>query len=228
MNPPPEALIHKLLATPLSGADIEARSFAAIEAELPAAGLDAQQWEVVRRLVHTSGDIPLACQVCFSARAISSAVAALRRGCSLYADSQMIRAGLSVPLLQQLHSDYSRASIACHVADADVAAQARQQGLPRSYFALRKAAPKLQGAVVLFGNAPVALLELNRLIMEEGLQPALVVGMPVGFVHVEESKEELMASGSPYIVLQGRRGGSPLAVAVLHALARLALPAAAG
>ncbi|MGC7880269.1 precorrin-8X methylmutase, partial [Desulforudis sp. 1190] len=94
-------------------------------------------------------------------------------------------------------------------------------GLPRSLFAVRMARPILEGGIALVGNSPVALLELNRMIREGEVRPALVVAMPVGFVHVEESKRELMELDVPYICLAGRRGGSTLAVAALHALAML-------
>ena len=100
--------------------------------------------------------------------------------------------------------------------------EALREGLPRSLFAIRKARPQLDGGIVVFGNAPVALLELNRMIVEEGIRPALVIGMPVGFVHVVESTEELSTLGVPFIAIEGRRGGSTLAVATLHAICTLA------
>jgi precorrin isomerase len=222
-NPPSTTrpLVYDLYAQPLSGAEIEHRSFAAIDAEADRSAFSDAQWQVVRRLIHTSADFSLAGQTHFSDDAFSSCIAALERGATLYADSNMIRSGLSVARLQQIYPAYERASILCHVADADVASQAKNSGLPRSLFAVRKAAPHLDGGIILIGNAPVALLELNRLILEEGVRPALVIGMPVGFVHVQESKEELKNTGVPYIVINGRRGGSPLAVACLHALCAL-------
>jgi precorrin isomerase len=158
----------------------------------------------------------------FSPDAIDAACQALRAGAPIYADSNMIRAGLSLARLQRVCPAYRMDSILCHVADADIADQARQAGLPRSLFAVRKAIEKLHGGIAVFGNAPVALLELNRLIQETGLRPALVIGMPVGFVHVVESKQELMAMNIPWITIEGRRGGSPLAVSVVHALGELA------
>jgi precorrin-8X/cobalt-precorrin-8 methylmutase len=88
---------------------------------------------------------------------------------------------------------------------------------------VRKARRILHGGMAVFGNAPVALLELNRMMMEENLRPAFVVARPVGFVHVVESKEELMSLDIPYIAVAGRRGGSPLAVSVIHALCSLAV-----
>lgn len=216
-------LIHELLANPLSGEQIEARSMATIDREAPPHPFTPEQWPVVRRMVHTTADFSLLEYVRFSPDAIEAARGALRGGAPIYADSNMIRAGLSMARLQRVCPDYRPESILCHVADCDVAAEARQTSLPRSLFAVRKAADKLQGGIAVFGNAPVALLELNRLIQETGLRPALVIGMPVGFVHVVESKQELMDIGVPYITLEGRRGGSPLAVSVVHALCGLAV-----
>lgn len=215
-------LIYDLLENPISGQQIEDRSFATIDAEVPSHSYSAAEWQVVRRLIHTTADFSMSDLVRFSPQAITSAISALRSGKLIYADSNMIRSGLSVARLQQQNQSYTRESIICHVADSDVAAEAKESGLPRSLFAIRKAGKKLDGAIVLIGNAPVALLELNRMAEEENIHPALVVGMPVGFVHVLESKEELMRSKLPFVVLEGRRGGSPLAVATLHALCIIA------
>ena len=215
--------IYQLLNRPMTGPEIEARSFEIIDSEAPGrCGFPADQWEVVRRMIHTTGDGALAASVKFSADAIASGIAALRRGAAIYADSNMIRSGLSLARLHSVHEGYAPDRIACHVADPDVAREALNEGLPRSLFAIRKAKPQLDGGIVVFGNAPVALLELNRMIVEEGIRPALVIGMPVGFVHVVESKEELASLGVPFIAIEGRRGGSTLAVAALHAVCTLA------
>ncbi|RLB77582.1 MAG: precorrin-8X methylmutase [Deltaproteobacteria bacterium] len=215
-------LIYDLLENPLSGQQIEDRSFAAIDAEAAAHSYSAEEWQVVRRLIHTTADFALSDLVKFSPEAMASVMTALCSGKTIYADSNMIRSGLSVARLQKLHPGYERESILCHVADEDVAAEAKASGLPRSLFAIRKAGKELDGGIVLIGNAPVALLELNRMAVEENIRPALVIGMPVGFIHVLESKEELIHSGLSFIVLEGRRGGSPLAVATLHALCVIA------
>ncbi len=215
-------LIYDLLENPLSGQQIEDRSFAAIDAEAASHSYSSDEWQVVRRLIHTTADFAMNNLVHFSPQAIVSAITALRSGKTIYADSNMIRSGLSVARLQQLYQGYERESILCHVADDEVVAEAKKSGLPRSLFAIRKAGKNLNGGIVLVGNAPVALLELNRMAVEENIRPALVIGMPVGFVHVLESKEELMRSGLPFIALEGRRGGSPLAVATLHALCTIA------
>lgn len=226
---PPSTLvpvIRTLLSNPLSGPDIEARSFAIIDAEAGNHGRPPAEWEIVRRMIHTTGDLSLASWVRFTPDAIAAGTAALRAGAPIVVDSNMIRSGLSIARLRAVSPQYGRDQIHCHVADADVAEEAVRANLPRSLFALRKARALLEGGIAVFGNAPVALLELNRLIIEEGLRPALVIGMPVGFVHVEESKDELMRLPVPSIVVAGRRGGSPLAVSALHALCTLAGQAA--
>ena len=214
--------MYDFLAKPLNGPEIESRSFAIIDEEAPAHDFTPAQWQVVRRMIHTVGDFSIMERVRFSPEAITSAVQALRAAKPIYADSNMIRAGISQARLQKVHSGYGSGSIVCYVNDGEVAREARQSNLPRSLLAVQKARPLLDGAIVLFGNAPVALLEMNRLVIEEGIRPALVVAMPVGFVHVLESKEEVTTTGVPYIVLEGRRGGSPLAVSVIHALCSLA------
>lgn len=216
------SLIHALMQNPMSGEAIEAASFRAIDQEAPAHPFTPDQWAVARRLIHTTADFGLLNDLCFHAEAVASGIAALRAGAPIYADATMIRSGLSLARLRAVNPAYGPDRLHAHVGDADVAEEARAAGLPRSLFAIRKAKHRLHGGIVAIGNAPVALLELNRMIVEEGLRPALVVGMPVGFVHVIESKDELLGLDVPAIALRGRRGGSPLAVATLHALAVLA------
>jgi precorrin-8X/cobalt-precorrin-8 methylmutase len=213
--------VYELYENPMSGDAIEASSMATIDREVQSHGFSPDQWEVVRRMIHTTADFGLLESVRFSANAIESGVRALRSGRTIFVDSNMIRSGLSLARLRKVYVGYGPQDVLCHVADPDVAAQAGESGLPRSLFAVRKAGPALHGGIAVFGNAPVALLELNRLIMEEDVRPALVIGMPVGFVHVVESKEELMSLDVPYIVVAGRRGGSPLAVSAIHALCSL-------
>lgn len=215
-------LMHGFLESPMSGPDIETRSFEIIDAEAPAHDFSDDQWQVVRRMIHTVGDFNIMQSVRFSDDAIKAAVDALRGGSPIYVDSNMIRSGLSLARLRSVNASYDSDRIYCHVADEDVAEQAKKAALPRSLFAVRKAKDMLNAGIAVFGNAPVALLELNRLIVEENIRPALVIGMPVGFVHVIESKQELMSLDVPFIALEGRRGGSPLAVSVLHALCSVA------
>jgi precorrin-8X/cobalt-precorrin-8 methylmutase len=221
-SPPKTARIHEFYASPMTGAQVESASFAVIDREADKAGFNAEQWEIVRRMIHTAGDFSLAKHVEFSENAIASGVAALQNGSKIYADSNMIKSGLSVERLKKVNPRYSREEIVCFVADSEVSDQAAVNGLPRSIYAVRKAEPMLDNALIVFGNAPLGLLEVNRLIIEKGLKPALVIAMPVGFIHVEESKLELMSLDVPYIMVSGRRGGSTLAVSVVHALCGLA------
>jgi precorrin isomerase len=193
-----------------------------IEKEVPLHPFGAEEWQVVRRMIHTTGDFGLIDLVRFSPEAISYGIEALRSGRAIYVDSRMIQSGLSLKRLQSVYKGYQASDILCHVDDEEVFEKARQQRLPRSLFAVQKAKPILNGGLVVFGNSPVGLLELNRLIQEEEIRPALVIAMPVGFVHVIESKEELMSLDIPFIALPGRRGGSPLAVSVVHALCAIA------
>jgi precorrin isomerase len=216
------ALAHSLYEHPMSGEAIEAKSFDIIDHEAGPHCFTPDQWEIVRRMIHTTADFSIMEQARFSADAVDSGIEALRAGNPIYVDSNMIRSGLSLEKLRAVWPGYGAESLICYVADAGVAHRARESGLPRSLFAVRAAVAKLNGAMAVFGNAPVALMELNRMIIDNEVSPALVVAMPVGFVHVVESKEELMSLGVPFIALTGRRGGSPLAVSVIHALCSLA------
>lgn len=220
----PRALIHTLYEKPMTGEAIETRSFQIIDEEADRQGFSDEQWAIVRRMIHTTADFRLVNDARFSHDAIESGIAALRSGTPFLVDSNMIRSGLSLARLRKVCSTYTPEAVLCHVADEDVAQQSREEGLPRSLFAVRKARHMLDGGIAVFGNAPVALMELNRFISEEQVKPALVIAMPVGFVHVEESKEELMSLDVPYIGVAGRRGGSPLAVSTVHALCALAAP----
>jgi precorrin-8X/cobalt-precorrin-8 methylmutase len=218
----PDPLIRRFYASPLSGEEIETRSFEIIDKEVSSHPFGSAEWQVVRRMIHTTGDFNLIDAVRFSPQAISAGIDALRDGRPIYVDSKMIQSGLSLPRLQSVCEAYDSSHIVCHIADEDVVREARRAGLPRALFAIRKAKSLLEGSLAVFGNSPIALLELNRLILEEHIRPALVVALPVGFVHVVESKEELMSLPVPYIALAGRRGGSPLAVSVVHALCSIA------
>ena len=216
------ARIRQLYDFPLDGSAIEAESFRRIDAEAPAHELSPNEWQLARRLIHTTADFSLLHELYSSKDAILRGCAAMRAGAPIYVDSKMIAAGLALSRLQRCNPNYSASSIHVYVSDPDVVEAARHSGLPRAVHALRKAAPVLPGAIVCFGNSPVGLLELNRMMIEDGLAPALVLAMPVGFVHVTESKDEIQGVDVPQIVVRGRRGGSPLVVAALHALAIVA------
>lgn len=195
---------------------IERTSFEIIDREVGEHGYDRQQWPVVRRVIHTTADFEFAGSMRFSPGVVGQALAALRAGAGVLCDTNMVLAGVSKPRLASFGS-----TLSCHVADPDVAAEAARLGITRSIVATRKGVDEGCG-IFLLGNAPTALFELLRLAAEGRVRPALVVGVPVGFVGAEESKEALLASGLPFITCRGRKGGSAIAAAILNALMILA------
>jgi precorrin-8X/cobalt-precorrin-8 methylmutase len=200
----------------MSGADVEQESFRRIEEEVGAHSFSAQEWRVVRRMIHACADFSIALDIAFAHEPIAAIHAAVRGGAPIYCDSNMIRSGVSVARLQGINPTYTRESTHCYIADPDVAAAAKKNGTTRALASLDKGRAILDGAIVLIGNAPLALAGICRMVEEEGIRPAVVLGMPVGFVHVVESKQMLQQLDIPQVVLQGRRGGSPLAVSALH------------
>ncbi len=210
-----KTLLDKILWD-ASGPEIEAESLRRIEEETPSRPFAGEEWTVARRVVHASADFSLLETLRFSGSPVDAIRAALSKGAPVFCDSNMIKAGLSVERLRKLNKGYSKDSILCSIADHDVAAEAAASHVSRALLSVRKRKASLEGAVVLIGNAPLALAEIVRLHVEEGLSPAAIIGMPVGFVNVVESKELLFATRIPYISIEGRRGGSPLAVAALH------------
>ena len=204
-----------------AGQAIEHDSFAIIDAEAGPHHYRAEQWPIVRRMIHANADFEFNGLTDFHPDAVIAGIAAIRRGGTpVVADVEMICSGLSAPRLAHF-------GMATHqfISDADVIAAAQAEDSTRAVQAMRKAhrLGLLQGAIVGIGNAPTALIELVRLIREEGLRPALVIGMPVGFVSAAESKDLMAARAEvPWIVIRGRKGGSTLVVAALHALLALA------
>jgi len=202
----------------MPGDEIERESFRRIEAEYKGPAFPPDEWRVVRRLIHTTADFGIAGLVKFGGDPFAACRAALSAGAPIYCDSNMIRSGISVDKLRRFNPSYSREKLVCHIADPDVAEIARAEGISRALASVRKARSLLGGSIVLVGNAPLALAGIVRLAVEEGIRPAVVIGMPVGFVNVVESKALLCASDLPYVTVSGRRGGSTLAVAALHAM----------
>jgi precorrin isomerase len=200
----------------MPGLDIEKESFRRIEEEADKGSFSTEEWRVARRLIHTSADFSITENLAFNGDPVSTCLEALKRGAAIYSDSNMIKSGVSVPKLKKFNQSYERESIHCYIADADVAEKAKEKGISRALASVEKAEKIFDGAIVLIGNAPLALAGIVRLAVEKGIRPALIIGMPVGFVNVVESKELLTATDIPYITITGRRGGSPLAVATLH------------
>ena len=199
-------------------ADIERTSLAIITEELSRMGLTLPEdtAPVVKRVIHTTADFDYAQNLRFTPGAVVAGIAALRSGTPIVTDTTMALAGISKPGLAKLGT-----TALCYVADPEVAAAAKQQGTTRAVAAVHTAAAAYPGAILAVGNAPTALLTIADQI-EAGLRPALVIGVPVGFVNVVESKERLFAvcqeHGVPAIAAMGRKGGSTVAAAICNAL----------
>ncbi len=192
---------------------IEKESFRIISEELGAAGFNEAELPVVKRVIHSTADFEYKDIIRFSPKALASGMGALRAGRPVITDVRMVEAGISKDRLGPLGG-----RVYCFSSDADVIERAMSTGATRAAISMEKAAPYIQGAVVAIGNAPTALNALLRLYREKNIRPALVVGVPVGFVGAEESKEGLMRSGLEYITTAGRKGGSTVAVAIVNAL----------
>ncbi len=206
---------HDMRQMTALGRGIEDESFAIIDAEVGAHDFSPAEWEVARRVIHATADFEFRSLMGFSHGPIEAGVRALRGGCPVLVDVKMIAVGLNEARL----ASYG-CSVHSFISDDDVVAAAKARNSTRAIEAMRKAhrLGVLDGALVAIGNAPTALLEIVRLVRDEGARPALVVGVPVGFVSAASSKEALRESGVPSIVARGRKGGSPIAVAIVHAL----------
>lgn len=193
--------------------DIEKRSFAIITEELGGRTFPDGVAEVVKRVIHTSADFDYADNLCFSPDAVKQAKAALEAGATIVTDTNMALAGISKPTLAKLGG-----KAVCLMADEDVAREAKERGVTRATVSMEHAA-KLDGPLIFaIGNAPTALIRLHELIGEGAVSPALVIGVPVGFVNVVESKELFLGGDTPYIIARGRKGGSNVAAAIVNAL----------
>ena len=193
---------------------IENRSMELIAPYLAELHLDERETKLYSRLIHASGDVGYAPITRVHPQAIDAAIAALKRGVDIYTDVEMVRTGINKKKLASFGG-----TVHCLVADPDVAARAKAEGITRSMVAMRTFGKDMDGSIVAIGNAPTALFEVLRLVHEEGIRPACIVGIPVGFVGAAESKAELAANDIvPYITVEGSKGGSPIAAAAVNAL----------
>ena len=196
-------------------ADIERTSLSIITAELEELGLTPppENAAVVKRVIHTTADFDYAKNLRFTPGAVAAGIAALHAGTPIVTDTNMARTGITKPGLARLGGE-----ALCYMADPAVAAAAKAEGTTRAVASMRRAAAEHPNAVFAVGNAPTALLTLADLI-EAGLRPSLIIGVPVGFVNVVESKERIIkAAAAPYIVARGRKGGSNVAAAICNAM----------
>lgn len=196
--------------------EIEHRSFEIIRKELTEAGivLPKEQAPVIERCIHTSADFDYAKNLVFSENAVERAMNALRNGASIVTDTQMGRSGINKKCLAKYGGE-----VYCFMSDEDVAKKARENGTTRAVASMEKACELDRKLIFAIGNAPTALIRLYELIREGKLSPEFVIGVPVGFVNVVQSKELILTlEKTPYIVARGRKGGSNIAASICNAL----------
>ena len=192
--------------------DIERRSFEIIARELGDRKIDPENDLVVRRVIHTTADFDYYDNLVFSEHAVSRLKEAILNGADIVTDTSMAQAGINKRLLAKFGG-----MVHCFIADADVAAEAKARGVTRSLVSMEKAARLEKPLVFAIGNAPTALLSICSLVNAGILHPAVIIGVPVGFVNVAEAKEDVMRLPVPYIVARGRKGGSNVAAAIVNA-----------
>lgn len=196
--------------------EIEKRSFEIIAEELKRRGIDLpkEQAPIIKRCIHTSADFDYAGNLAFSERAVEKALDAIRNGASIVTDTQMGRSGINRGCLERFGG-----KVYCFMSDEDVAREAKKNGTTRAVAGMDKACGLKERLIFAVGNAPTALIRLYELIREERIRPELIIGVPVGFVNVVQSKELILSlSDTPYIVAKGRKGGSNIAACICNAL----------
>ncbi|MDY4693845.1 MAG: precorrin-8X methylmutase [Blautia sp.] len=193
--------------------DIEKRSFEIITEELGDKKLIPGTELIVKRCIHTSADFDYADNLCFSQDAVKKAMTAIKEGACIVTDTKMAMAGINKRVLSRYGGE-----VFCFMSDEDVAAAARANATTRATASMDKAASLNRKLIFAIGNAPTALVRLYELIQDKKLRPELIIGVPVGFVNVVQSKELIMETDVPYIVAKGRKGGSNIAACICNAL----------
>lgn len=195
--------------------EIEKKSFEIIGQELTERGivLDPAQEPVTKRVIHTSADFDYARTLCYSEHAVDTAKKLILNGADIVTDTNMARAGINKKLLEKYGG-----KVYCFMADEDIAQEAKERGITRAAVSMERAA-RLKGPVIFaIGNAPTALIALHELMEREGFTPEFIIGVPVGFVNVEAAKKLFLGSDVPYIINEGRKGGSNVAAAICNAI----------
>ncbi|MBI3642081.1 MAG: precorrin-8X methylmutase [Thaumarchaeota archaeon] len=200
------------------GQSIEDKSMEIIENEIGSHPYSKDEWPIVRRVIHSTADFDFARQnmIVFHKNAISSGINALKNGCNIIVDVNGVIGGLNKENLKE----YGNKAI-CNISEPKIVEEAKKLNKTRAQTSMRMAASEMNGGVVAIGNAPTALVEVIQMMRENVTRPALVIGIPVGFVCAVESKEELQTVDIPYITNKGRKGGSPCASAIVNALFKL-------
>ena len=200
------------------GQGIEDESMQIIDDEVGPHQYDKFQWPIVRRVIHATADFDFAGKnkIVFHKDAIMNGINALKEGCSIVVDVNGVIGGMN----KQNPKDFGN-KVICNISDPDIAERAKKENKTRSQISMRAAASEMNGGIVIIGNAPTALLEVIQMISEGITKPALIIGIPVGFVAAAESKEKLQTIDVPYITNAGRKGGSSCAASIVNALFKL-------
>ena len=193
--------------------EIEQRSMETITKELNGRTWPEPEFSVIKRCIHTSAYFDYADNLCFSPNACQIGIEALKNGADIVTDTKMAMSGINKNKLSTFGGE-----VHCYISDPDVVEEAKARGCTRSTVSMERGARIKKPVIFVVGNAPTALIELDKLIKEGKVKPALIVGVPVGFVNVVESKELIMQAGVPYIVARGRKGGSNIGAAIINAL----------
>ena len=193
--------------------EIEARSFEIITELLGENQPDPETAPVVKRVIHTTADFEYRENLVFSEHAVRQGIEALRQGCHIVTDTHMAMAGINKTVLGRLGGE-----VHCFMSDPDVAEEAKRRGITRAAVSMERAAALDKPCIFAIGNAPTALIALKELMDAGKVRPALIMGVPVGFVNVVESKEQILGCDVPYIVARGRKGGSNVAAAICNAM----------
>lgn len=200
------------------GQSIEDKSMEIIENEIGSHPYSKDEWPIVRRVIHSTADFDFARQnmIVFHKNAISNGINALKNGCNIIVDVNGVIGGLNKENLKEYGNN-----VICNISEPRIVEEAKKLNKTRAQTSMRMAASEMNGGVVAIGNAPTALVEVIQMIRENVTRPALVIGIPVGFVYAVESKDELQTVDIPYITNKGRKGGSPCASAIVNALFKL-------
>lgn len=194
-------------------ADIERRSMEIIAQELRGREISQKHMAIVKRVIHTSADFDYAENLVFSKNAVEKGLSAIREGCVIVTDTRMAEAGINKRVLAKFGGES-----VCFMSDPDVAEEARDRGVTRAVISMERVAEIERPLILAIGNAPTAVIRACQLVEEGKLSPELIIGAPVGFVNVVESKEHLIKMPCEHIVARGRKGGSSIAAAICNAM----------
>lgn len=193
--------------------EIERRSFQIITEELGNRELDKEKEPIIKRCIHTSADFDYVDNLVFSEQVVSNAIEAIKQGAYIITDTQMAKSGINKKLVEKYGGE-----VHCFISDEDIIEIAKEKRITRATASMDKASRLNKKLIFAIGNAPTALIRLYELIQEEKIKPELIIGVPVGFVNVVQSKELIMQTDIPYIVAKGRKGGSNIAACICNAL----------